>query len=82
VALARLFRRLAAERIVVTVLHDLPVALRADRVLVLQQGRSIATGRPQERALQQALEAVFEHAIRIGGAGGGGVLATLNLDGD
>ncbi|MFG5408513.1 ATP-binding cassette domain-containing protein [Piscinibacter sakaiensis] len=42
VALARLFARLArdtaAPRCVVTVLHDLPIALRADRVLGLDQG--------------------------------------------
>jgi iron complex transport system ATP-binding protein len=66
VALARLFRELARERRgVVTVLHDLAIALRADRVLVLQQGRLRADGAPQDAALQNALEQVFDHAIHV-----------------
>jgi len=84
VALARLFRRLArdaqAPRAVVTVLHDLPIALRADRLVVLRQGRVVAHGAPSDGPVQQALESVFEHAIRIGPAPGGGVWAALNLD--
>ena len=69
VALARLFRRLthdaAAPRLVLTVLHDLPIALRADRLLVLDRGRLHADGPPQDPAVQAALARVFGHAIRI-----------------
>ena len=72
VALARLFARLARSTAadgtphsVVTVLHDLPVALHADRVLVLQSGRLVADGSPDSTALHRALERVFDHAVRV-----------------
>ena len=76
VALARLFARLAycaksiatsdeAPRAVVTVLHDLPIAMHADRVLVLQAGHLVADGAPGSEALHRALERVFDHAVRV-----------------
>ena len=72
VALARLFARLARStasdgtpRSVVTMLHDLPVALHADRVLVLQAGRLVADGSPGGTAFHRALERVFDHAVRV-----------------
>lgn len=72
VALARLFAQLARSnapdgtpRAVVTVLHDLPIAMYADRVLVLQSGRLVADGPPGSAALHRALERVFAHAVRV-----------------
>ena len=72
VALARLFARLARStahdgtpRAVVTVLHDLPIAMHADRVLVLQAGRLVADGAPASAALHRALEQVFDHAVHV-----------------
>jgi len=65
VALARLFRRLAATHTVVTVLHDLPIALRADRLLLLDRGRVVATGAAADTALHRALEAVFGGAVAV-----------------
>jgi len=72
VALARLFARLArgsapdgTPRAVVTVLHDLPIAMHADRVLVLQAGRLVADGPPGSAALHRALEQVFDDAVRV-----------------
>jgi iron complex transport system ATP-binding protein len=69
VALARLLRRLVSDgtqaRAVVSVLHDLPIALQADRLVVLAQGRIRAVGAPTEPGVQAALEQVFEGAIRI-----------------
>jgi iron complex transport system ATP-binding protein len=72
VALARLFSRLArgttaqgARRAVVTVLHDLPIALHADRVVVMQAGRVLAVGAPAEEPLHRALEQVFDHAVQV-----------------
>ena len=65
VALARLFRRLAPQHAVVSVLHDLPLALHADRVIVLRQGRLVADGAPADAALQKALVDAFDGAIRI-----------------
>jgi len=74
VALARLFRRLASDadaaRGVVTVLHDLPVALLADRLVVLEQGRVRADGASDDPAVLRALESVFEGAIRVEPAAG------------
>jgi iron complex transport system ATP-binding protein len=71
VALARLFRRLATDRAVVTVLHDLPIALQADRIVVLRAGRLVADGAPDDPALQRSLESVFDAAIRIEAGGTG-----------
>ncbi|MBL8325852.1 MAG: ABC transporter ATP-binding protein [Rubrivivax sp.] len=69
VALARLFRRLAhdrtAPRAVLTVLHDLPIALQADRLLVLEAGTLRADGPPTDAAVQAALIRTFGGAIRI-----------------
>jgi iron complex transport system ATP-binding protein len=72
VALARLFGRLArgstadgARRAVVTVLHDLPIALHADRVVVMQAGRVVAEGTPAEASVHRVLEQVFDHAVQI-----------------
>jgi iron complex transport system ATP-binding protein len=65
VALVRLTRRLAATHTVVTVLHDLPLALQADRVLVLQRGRVRADATHDDPALHAALVAVFDGAVRI-----------------
>jgi iron complex transport system ATP-binding protein len=65
VALARLFRRLAATHTVVTVLHDLPIAVHADRLLLLQQGTLVADGSARQPALQQALAALFDGAVRL-----------------
>jgi iron complex transport system ATP-binding protein len=72
VALARLFSRLArgstadgARRAVVTVLHDLPIALHADRVVVMQAGRVLAEGTPAEASVHRALEQVFDHAVQV-----------------
>ncbi len=84
--LARLFRRLAhdstAPRAVLTVLHDLPIALRADRLLVLDAGRLQAHGPPSAPAVQAALVRVFGHAIRIDTDAGGRPRVRLALDDD
>ncbi len=86
VALARLFRRLAADRsaprAVLSVLHDLPIALQADRVLLLDAGRLRADGAPTDPAVQAALVQVFEGAIRIEGDGAGRARVALVLDGE
>ena len=70
VALARLFRRLAASHTVVTVLHDLPIAVHADRLLLLHDGAVVADGPATQPALQQALAAVFSGAVRLLATGG------------
>ncbi|MBH9552273.1 ABC transporter ATP-binding protein [Inhella gelatinilytica] len=81
VALARLFRELAQEgRGVVSVLHDLALALQADRVVVLSAGAVVADGGPQDPALQRALEAVFGHAVRVETGGCGRPQIHLNLE--
>lgn len=84
--LARLFRRLAhdatAPRAVLTVLHDLPIALRADRLLVLDAGRLQADGPPTDPAVQAALVRVFGHAIHIATDPAGHLRVALALDED
>jgi iron complex transport system ATP-binding protein len=66
-----LLQRARSGAAVVSVLHDLSLALAADRVVVLAGGRVRADGPPQCPALRAALEAVFEHAIRIQPVAGG-----------
>jgi iron complex transport system ATP-binding protein len=52
------------------VLHELTLALRADRLLVLRDGAVQAEGTPAEPALRAALQATFDHAIHIDERGG------------
>ncbi|GAB4399510.1 MAG: ABC transporter ATP-binding protein [Rhodoferax sp.] len=50
---------------VVSVLHELGVALHADALLVLNQGRLVHQGASTDPATHRALEAVFDHRIHI-----------------
>ena len=70
VALVRLFRALGRERVVVSVLHDLNLALQADRLLVLREGAAVAQGETGNPLLHQALETVFDGAVQVQSAGG------------
>ena len=66
VALVRLLRRHAARSTaVVSVLHDLSLALLADRLVVLAGGRLRAEGVPGDPDLHAALVDVFGGALRI-----------------
>jgi iron complex transport system ATP-binding protein len=64
-AVVRLLQRLAVRCTVATVLHDLPLALQADRVVVMRAGQVVSEGAHDDAALHAALCAVFEDAIRI-----------------
>ncbi len=50
---------------VAAVLHDLSLALVADRLLVMERGRLVADGAPDDPRLRDALMQVFAHAICI-----------------
>ncbi|MDR2331334.1 MAG: ABC transporter ATP-binding protein [Comamonas sp.] len=50
---------------VVSVLHEISVALLADHMLVLQAGRVLHQGRCDDPATHAALEAVFDHRIQV-----------------
>jgi iron complex transport system ATP-binding protein len=65
VAVVRLLRRLGQQGTVVSVLHDLPLALQADRLVLLREGRVVAAGAHDDPALHAALAEVFEQALRI-----------------
>lgn len=65
VALVRLMREQARHGVVLSVLHDLPLALQADRVVVMQAGRIVASGAHDDPQLHAVLAEVFEHAVRI-----------------
>ena len=65
-ALCRSLReRARAGGTVVSVMHDLTLALGAHRVLVMRQGRIVADGAPHEAALHAALADVFDGAFSI-----------------
>jgi iron complex transport system ATP-binding protein len=70
VALVALMRRLGRTQAVVSVLHDLPLALQADRLVVMQAGQIRAQGAHDDPAVHAALIEVFDHAIRIERLGG------------
>ena len=46
-------------------LHDVTLALAADRVLVMDQGRLVADGAPGDGALHDALVGVFGGAFSV-----------------
>ena len=50
---------------VAVVLHDVTLALAADRLLVMDGGRLVADGAPGDASLQSALVSVFEGAFSI-----------------
>ena len=52
-------------RTVVSVLHEITLALLADDIVVMQQGQVRHTGPCAEPAAHRALEAVFDHRIAI-----------------
>jgi iron complex transport system ATP-binding protein len=67
-ALLRSLRaRARAGAAVASVLHDVTLALAADRVLVLDRGRLVADGAPADAELRAALVAVFGAAFSIEG---------------
>ena len=71
VAVVRLLKRLAkAGTTVVSVLHDLPLALQADRLVVIQDGRVRADGSPRSTEVQGSLVTVFGGALSIERVGG------------
>ena len=66
VALVRLVQRQVRAGItVVSVLHDLSLALLADRIIVMDAGRIRAEGDRDDAALHAALVEVFAGAIRV-----------------
>ena len=50
---------------VVSVLHELPLALAADRIAVMQSGALLACGEAADPAVHRAIETVFAQAVRI-----------------
>lgn len=55
----------ATGRTVVSVLHELPMALAADEMVVMDQGRVVHHGTCDDPATHAALEQVFDHRIRV-----------------
>ena len=52
-------------RTVVSVLHELSMALQADQMVIMAQGRITYQGACDDNATHRALEAVFDHRITI-----------------
>jgi len=62
----QLVRALVAEgRAVVSVLHELPMALAADELVVMERGHVVHHGGCGDPATHAALERVFDHRIRV-----------------
>ena len=63
---ARIVReRVAAGGAVISVLHELNVALQADTVVVMDGGRIVHQGQPHDPATHDALQRVFHHRLLI-----------------
>jgi len=58
-------REVAAGRTVVTVLHEIGMALHADEMVIVDKGTIRHRGPASDPATRAALEAVFHHRIRI-----------------
>lgn len=59
-------RELTAQGItVVSVLHELGIALQSDQLVIIQRGRVLHQGATADAATHAALEAVFDHRIRV-----------------
>ncbi len=67
IALVR--RHVARGGTAVSVLHEISLALQADDVLVLQDGRLTHHGASRDPATHRALEAVFDHRIAVHAVG-------------
>lgn len=63
--LSQVHTLVAQGRTVVSVLHEIGMALHADDVIVMQDGRIVHHGASHEASTHQAIERVFEHRIRI-----------------
>ena len=50
---------------VVSVLHDLNLAMRADQVVLMHHGRLVMQSTPDDTQLHQAMHEVFQHRIAI-----------------
>lgn len=75
-----LLRHARAFGLVVAVLHDLALAARiADRVLVMQNGRIVADGAPDEVLSAERIRAVFGVDVAIGEVGGARVVVPLSV---
>jgi len=63
---AQVLRREAARgRAVVSVLHEIPLALAADRLAVMQSGQLLHVGERDDSVTHRALEHVFDQALSI-----------------
>lgn len=64
--LAQVIRRETARGgAVISVLHELPLALHADQLLVMHEGQVLAYGAADDSRVHRAIESVFDHAIEI-----------------
>ena len=55
----------AAGQTVISVLHELNMALQADVLVVMAAGRVVHQGPPQDAATHAALQQVFDHRLRL-----------------
>jgi len=63
---AQVLRREAARgRAIVSVLHEIPLAMAADRVAVMHSSRLVHLGQRDEPATHRAIEMVFDQALSI-----------------
>lgn len=63
---AQVLRREAQRgRCVISVLHELPMALQADRLFIMSRGAVVMQGASNDPTVHRALEQVFNDAVRI-----------------
>lgn len=57
--------RAACGAAVISVLHELNIALQADRLIVMEAGRIVHEGAPGDAATHAALRQVFQQRLRL-----------------
>ncbi len=55
----------AEKKTVVSVLHEIGIALHADEIIILEKGKILHQGPSTSKLTHQAIEQVFQHRIRI-----------------
>jgi iron complex transport system ATP-binding protein len=70
IALVKLLQSWGRTHTVVSVLHDVSLALQAERLVVMREGRIHGQGACDDAQLHRSVVEVFDHALRIEKVGG------------
>ena len=67
------------QKMIITVLHDLSLALQADQILILQEGKLLAHGASDDSEIHQQIQSAFAQAVQIQQLDNGAYIAYPNF---